>query len=61
MIRNFSLRQKLHLLFALLWGELNKRIRYDGKTTATANSTETAFNLQLPIKPPSHVRTIAGT
>ena len=25
------------------------------------NSTETAFNRQLPIKPPSHVRTIAGT
>lgn len=25
------------------------------------NSTETAFNHQLPIKPPSHVRTIAGT
>ena len=28
---NFSLRQKLHLLFALLWGDLDERMRHEIK------------------------------
>ena len=31
MISNFSLRQRLHLLVALLWGELDERMHHEIK------------------------------
>ena len=55
-IRNFSLRHKLHLLLALLYGECDERMRQEimhatADKRTLARSPVTAYNLALFTKP----------